>query len=152
LITTRDSAERLVDRTQTVESLRLAVGRTARRMRQQAGIELTPSRLSLLNTIASQGPMTPSKLAEAERISRPTVTRMIAKLKAQGLVECVVAPEDGRSYQIALSENGSALRQLQRERKTAYVARLLENADADEIELLNRAALVLLRLVEEEGA
>jgi DNA-binding MarR family transcriptional regulator len=120
-------------------------------MRQQAGHELTPSRLSLLSTIATRGPMTPSRLAEAERISRPTVTRLIAKLEAQGLVERVGAPDDGRSYKIGLSEDGSALRQLRRERKSAYLARLLENAAADEIELLNRAAVLLLRLADEDG-
>jgi DNA-binding MarR family transcriptional regulator len=121
-------------------------------MRQQAGHELTPSRLAILNTVAREGPITPSELASIERISRPTVTRLVAKLRAQGLVDCIAAPGDGRSYLVALSKDGSALRELRRERKSAYLARLLRKADPEELELLERAARVLLRLVEDDDA
>jgi DNA-binding MarR family transcriptional regulator len=120
-------------------------------MRQRAGHELTPSRLSVLNTIAREGPITPSELASIERISRPNVTRLVAKLRAQGLVDCVAAADDGRSYRVTLSNDGSALRELRRERKSAYLARVLANAEPEELDLLDRAARVLLRLVEEDA-
>jgi len=120
-------------------------------MRQQAGHELSPSRLSVLNTIAREGPITPSELASIERISRPNVTRLVAKLRGEGLVDCIAAASDGRSYLVALSKDGSALRELRRARKSAYLARVLASADPEELELLDRASKVLLRLVEEDG-
>ena len=140
-----------VTREDTAEQLRLAVARSARRLRQHAGRELTPSRAAVLATIAREGPLSPSALAAVERISRPTATRLIARLKEQGLVECTPDPDDGRSYRVSLSASGSALRALRRTRKQAYLARLLAGADADEIELLDRAAGLLLRLLEESA-
>src|SRR5215475_988748 len=97
-------------RVQTATDLRLAIGRTARRMRQHAGQELSPSRSTVLDTIARAGPLSPSRLAELERMSRPTITRLVAKLKAEGYVECLSDPDDGRSYRISISPKGKALR------------------------------------------
>jgi DNA-binding MarR family transcriptional regulator len=134
----------------TAELVRLAVARSARRLRQQAGLELSPSRAAALATIAREGPLTPSALAAIERISRPTTTRLIARLKEQGLVECSPDPSDRRSYLVSLSEDGSALRELRRARKEAYIARLLDRADPSDVELLDAAARVLLRLLEED--
>jgi DNA-binding MarR family transcriptional regulator len=104
----------------------------------------------VLATIARHGPISPSRLAELERLSRPTVTRLVARLKAQGLVEVEADPDDGRSYRISVSASGSALRALRRRRKYAYLALLLEHAEPEEVETLDRAASVLLRLLEEE--
>jgi DNA-binding MarR family transcriptional regulator len=151
LTTTREhTGATAAARAQTADVLRLALGRGARRLRQQAGQELTPSRAAVLDTIAHHGPLSPSKLAELERISRPTITRMVATLKEQGLVDCTADPDDGRSYRIAISQAGSALRERRRRRKYEYLARLLADAGAKELELLERASQVLLRLLEEE--
>jgi DNA-binding MarR family transcriptional regulator len=135
----------------TAQLVRLVVALSARRLRQQAGQELSPSRAAALATIARHGPLSPSELAAIERISRPTTTRLVARLREQGLVECSPAPGDGRSYVISLSENGSALRKLRRARKQAYIACLLDRADPADVELLDAAARVLLRLLEEDA-
>ena len=143
---------RRLDRSATAEALRLAIGRSARRLRQQAGQELTPTRAALLDTIARDGPVSPSRLAEIERTSRPTITRLVAKLRAQGFVECTPDPDDGRSYQITVSPTGERLRDRRRQRKYAYLARLIENASDEELEVLDHAAKVLIRLLEQEDA
>ena len=67
--------------------LRLAVARTARRLRQEADGGLSPSLTAALATLERHGSLTPSKLAEIERIQRPTVTRLVATLEKEGLVE-----------------------------------------------------------------
>ena len=77
--------------------LRLAVTRTARRLRQEAGGPLTPTLTAALATLANHGPLTPSELARRERIQRPTATKLIARLEADGLVERGEDPFDGRS-------------------------------------------------------
>jgi DNA-binding MarR family transcriptional regulator len=94
--------------------------------------------------------VSPSKLAEIERTSRPTITRLVAKLRAQGFVDCTPDPDDGRSYQITVSVSGAALRTRRRRRKYAYLARLIEDATVEELELLDDAAKILLRLLEQE--
>jgi DNA-binding MarR family transcriptional regulator len=69
-----------------VESLRLAVGRLARRLRQQDEGEITASQFSALSSIAHYGPITLGKLALVERLRPPTVTRMVSVLEESGLV------------------------------------------------------------------
>ena len=60
--------------------LRFGIVRTARRLRQEAAAEatgLTPTSTAALATIERHGPLTPSELAELERVKRPTVTRTL---------------------------------------------------------------------------
>ena len=59
----------------------------ARRMREEAGTDLGPSQVAALATIERHGPLSPSELAELERIKRPTATRILRHLEEAGLVE-----------------------------------------------------------------
>ena len=131
--------------------LRLAIARTARRLRQEAGAELSPSQTAALATIDRHGPLTPSELAVRERIQRPTVTRIVSRLEEAGLVQRTRDPQDGRSSLVSLSPAGSALLARGRTRKDAYLARRLHDLDADDRATLERAAAILERLLEEEG-
>jgi DNA-binding MarR family transcriptional regulator len=131
--------------------LRLAIARTARRLRQEAGGELSPSQTTALATIDRHGPLTPSELAVRERIQRPTVTRIVARLEEAGRVRRTRDPQDGRSSLVALTPAGRELLARGRTRKDAYLARRLRELDAEERATLQRAAAILERLLEEEG-
>src|ERR687886_780902 len=69
-----------------VVSLRLAVGRLARRLRQQTEGGLTASQFSALSSISHYGPITLGQLAAVERLRPPSVTRMVSNLEDAGLV------------------------------------------------------------------
>jgi DNA-binding MarR family transcriptional regulator len=130
--------------------LRLAVTRLARRLRQEAGTDLSPSQTAALATIEGHGPLTPSELASLERVQRPTATRIVARLEAQGLVERAVDPADGRSFIVSATSSGRALLQRLRTRKNAYLARRLRDLDAADLAALARAAEILERLQDGE--
>jgi DNA-binding MarR family transcriptional regulator len=132
--------------------LRLVIARTARRLRQEAGEELSPSQAAALATIDRHGPLTPSELADRERVKRPTATRVIARLEEAGLVHRTRDPQDGRSSLVALSPAGREVLDRVRKRKTAYLARRLRELDADERATLDRAAAILERVLEGDGA
>jgi DNA-binding MarR family transcriptional regulator len=132
--------------------LRLVIARTARRLRQEAGEELSPSQGAALATIGRHGPLTPSELAVRERIQRPTATRVIARLEETGLVDRTQDPVDRRSFVVALTPAGRDLLARVRTRKDAYLARRLRDLDADERATLDRAAAILERVLEEAGA
>lgn len=132
--------------------LRLAVARTARRLRQQADSPLSPSLHAALVTVATHGPLTPSELARRERVQRPTATKLIARLEADGLVERTDTPFDGRSSLIALSGAGEALLREARTRKDAYLARHLRGLPAADRATLARAAVLLEQLLDEDPA
>lgn len=131
--------------------LRLAVTRTARRLRQEAGGGLSPSLNTALATVDRHGPLTPSELADRERISRPTATRLVARLEEQGLVARTADPADGRSSLLAATPAGSALLAHLRNRKDAYLAQRLRRLDADERATLARASELLERLLEDSA-
>ena len=129
--------------------LRLVIVRTARRLRQEAGVELSPSLAAALATVGRHGPLTPSELAARERIQRPTATRVLARLEELGLIARTPDPQDRRSSLVAVSATGSALLDELRTRKTAFLAERLEGLDADERAVLDRAADILERMLAE---
>jgi DNA-binding MarR family transcriptional regulator len=142
---------RTINQADLAVRLRLAIARTARRLRQEAGEELSPSQTAALATIDRHGPLTPSELAARERIQRPTVTRIVGLLEERGLVQRTRDPQDGRSSLVALTSAGRDLLARGRTRKDAYLARRLRELDAQERATLQRAAAILERLLEEEG-
>src|SRR5919199_4647118 len=131
--------------------LRLGIARMARRLRQEAGAELSPSQSAALATIARHGPLTPSELATRERVQRPTITRVLARLEEAGLVDRAADPADGRSSLVSTSPAGRALIDAARTRKDAFLARRLEWLDPEDRATLDRAAELLERMLEEGG-
>jgi DNA-binding MarR family transcriptional regulator len=129
--------------------LRLAITRTARRLRQESGTDLGPSQVAALATIERQGPLAPSELAERERIKRPTATRVLARLAEAGLVVRIPDPSDGRSAIVSISPDGRALLRRLRQRKTAYLAKRLRELPDRDVQALARAAEVLEGILEE---
>jgi DNA-binding MarR family transcriptional regulator len=130
--------------------LRHAVARTARRLRQEAGGGLSPSLAAALATVERHGPLTPSELAEREHVRRPTATKLIGGLEAQGLVGRTRDPLDGRSSVIAVTAEGKALLHTLRTRKDAVLAERLRRLPPADRETLERAATLLEGLWDRE--
>jgi DNA-binding MarR family transcriptional regulator len=128
--------------------LRWAITRMARRLRQEAGVDLGPSQVAALATVERHGPLSPSELAERERIKRPTATRIVRHLEVAGLVERVRDPEDGRASILSATPEARELLKRLRARKTAYLARRLAAMDAEDRKTLERAAELLEGMLE----
>ena len=134
------------------DQLRFSITRTARRLRQQGDPALSPTLAAALSTIERLGPLGPSELARLERVQRPTVTRVVARLCEAGLVERLPDERDRRAALLTVTPAGSqALRDLRRQ-KTAYLAERLSGLEPEEKEVLARASDLLERMLEEEGA
>jgi DNA-binding MarR family transcriptional regulator len=144
------SESTLTDTTELAGRLRAVLVRTARRLRQHGDTGLSPSLTAALIAIARHGPLTPSELADGERVKRPTATRFVHCLEQAGLVSRDPDPDDGRSYRVAITPTGSGLLASAACRKDAYLARGLRTLEPDELETLERAAALLERLLEEE--
>jgi DNA-binding MarR family transcriptional regulator len=129
--------------------LRLVIVRTARRLRQEAGVGLSPTLTAALATVGRHGPLTPSELAARERIQRPTATRLLARLEDEGLIGRTPDPHDRRSSLVAVTDAGAALLDELRTRKTAFLAERLEGLPAEERATLDRAADILERMLAE---
>ena len=138
--------EATADAVQLAAELRLSVTRLARRLRQAADMGLSPSLLSALAIVHVHGPLTLGALAELEGVSPPTVTRVVNRLEGDDLVERIVDPDDKRVCRVATTDAGNALLDASRERKTAWLAERLAALDAEQLEHLAAAAVVLEQL------
>jgi DNA-binding MarR family transcriptional regulator len=147
MVSTQDRDEAQLE---VASRLRLAIARTARRLRQNSGTDLTAALTAALATVESRGPITPSELASVENIKRPTATRIVARLEEQGLVERTADPSDRRSFLVAITPKGTTLLTRLRKRKNAYLAKRLRELDAEDVAALERAVDVLERLLETE--
>jgi DNA-binding MarR family transcriptional regulator len=132
----------------------MAIVRMARRLRQEAdtGGEASPTLAAALSTIERHGPLTPSALADHERIQRPTATRVVARLEKQGLVTRTPDPSDGRVNHVAITRAGRTLLTRIRSRKNEYLARRLRELEPEELATLSRAAAIVERLLGEAPA
>jgi DNA-binding MarR family transcriptional regulator len=145
---------RVLDSTlaESAARLRMAIVRTARRLRQEAAGaagELTPTAAAALATVERHGPLTPSELAEIERVKRPTATRTLRVLGKASLVERAPDPEDGRSALVSITAAGRERLRRLRGRKNAYLARRMRDLPAADVETLERAAEILEGILEE---
>jgi DNA-binding MarR family transcriptional regulator len=129
--------------------LRLTIARIARRLRQEASGDLSPSLTAALSTVEQHGPLTPSDVATRERIQRPTATRVLARLEEQGLIARTADLWDRRSSLVEVTAEGRALLDELRTRKTAFLAQRMERLTPEERETLDRAADILERMLDE---
>ena len=130
--------------TDTAARLRLAVGRLSRRMRQESTLGHSLTQIGILVTLDRQGPTTLGDLALAERVAPPTITKAVANLVAEGLVEKVPDPDDGRVHRAQLTEAGKTDLEHIRRQREAWLTKRLATLDPTEVDQL----VALLPLLE----
>jgi DNA-binding MarR family transcriptional regulator len=146
------TTDQRVRSSELASQLRFAVMRLSRRLRQHAPEDITPSQLSALSVIVRDGRLTLSQLAEAERVQPPTVTRVVDLLEQKGLATRIPSEQDRRVAFVEPTQAGRALVETIRRRRDAYLARRLRTFSAEERALLERAATLLERLIEDPGS
>jgi DNA-binding MarR family transcriptional regulator len=136
--------------TDLAERLRLAITRLARRLRQESGVDASPTQLSALATIERRGPITLGDLAVAEFVQPPTVTSAVGRLEGQGLVRRRTDDADRRVVWVEITTPGRKLLARNRSRKAAYLAKRLRALTPEERATLSKAAALLDRLLEHD--
>lgn len=130
--------------------LRLAVTRLARRLRTQLPGELSPSQLATLASVERLGPITLGELSSVERVKPPTMTKIVACLEEQGLVSRTVDPSDRRVARVEATASGLAFLDDSRQQKDAYLAQRLRGLPDDDRIVLEQAAEVLERILDQQ--
>ena len=144
------SSDALLEDADLAARLRLAVTRLARRLRQQAEGEVTPSQLSALSSVDRLGPVTLGDLAAVERVQPPSMTRIVAGLEEAGLVVRKIDERDRRVARVETTVAGQRFLERSRGRKTAYLAARVRTLSAEDRAVLARAAILLEQLLEGE--
>ncbi|HZP29635.1 MAG TPA: MarR family transcriptional regulator [Acidimicrobiia bacterium] len=128
--------------------LRVSVTRLARLMRQQEASGLTPTLRAALATVARHGPLTLGELAAHEQVTKPTTTSIVTKLEARGLVARRADATDRRVCWVEVTPLGRSQLELNRERRTEWLASRLRALPADQLTCL-AAALDALDTISE---
>ncbi len=130
--------------------LRLAVVRLGRTLRQQStSDDVTPSMLSALSAVERHGPVSLGDLAALERVSPPSMTRIVGHLEDRRLVTREVDAADRRVTRLRVAPAGTRTLAAVRTRKNAYLAQRLRLLSAEDRAALAAALPVLERLAGE---
>jgi len=127
--------------------LRVAVTHVVRRLRlERSSEQITDGQYAALAALANRGPMSPTALAEDQRVQGPPMSRIVGALVEAGLARRDEHPTDGRQVIVSVTEAGMAeITETRRRRNVWLEARLAELTSADR-EILARAAHLLDRI------
>lgn len=133
-----------------VARLRVAIGRLNRQLARSYENSLTFAQMSALVAIAQRQPIRLGELAQVEQVAAPSMTRTLATLISAGLVRKDPDPQDGRSWQVALTPKGEGLLTDVRQARSAAMAERMARLTAEQYELLAVALPVLELLAADE--
>lgn len=137
--------------TALASDLRVTVMRLARRLRnQRADTSLSLGQIAALGSLDRHGPLTPAQLASHERVQPPSMTRILGKLEAAGLVTRRAHDTDGRQVWVEVSDAGRTMLRDDRRRRDAWLAQRMRALPPEDLEVLRHAAAVLDKLAASE--
>jgi DNA-binding MarR family transcriptional regulator len=132
----------------TAVRLHAAAIHLLRRLRtEDAATGMSPARLSALSVLVFGGPRTMGELAEAEQVTPPTMTRLVAGLVEAGLVERRPDPGDGRVVRVHATSGARQVLEAGRDRRVAHLAGLLERLAVEDVAVVDRATELLERVL-----
>ncbi|MGH7645171.1 MAG: MarR family winged helix-turn-helix transcriptional regulator, partial [Gemmatimonadales bacterium] len=108
--------------------------------RQDARLGIGPTGLSALSVLVFGGPRTMGALAAAEQVRPPTMSRLVATLERNGLVEREGDREDRRRTVVRATSMGGVVMRRGREWRVADLAERLQTLGGPDLALLARAA------------
>ncbi|GAB2714722.1 MarR family winged helix-turn-helix transcriptional regulator [Nocardia thraciensis] len=104
--------------------------------------------LSVLDTLASAGPMRLSDLVKTEQISQPGLTQLIGRLEREGLVDRRPDPTDRRAALVDITAAGRRIGAARRADRVEHLRPLFADLSDEERRALSSALPVLHRLAE----
>lgn len=108
---------------------------------------ISPARASALSVLVFGGPRSLTELARAERVTPPTMSRLVAALEREGFVRRRPHARDARAVVLEPTARGRRLLERGRSRRLDLLERLLADASPDEVEAVRHAAEVVERAV-----
>ncbi len=104
---------------------------------------MSPSRLSALSVLVFDGPKTIGFLAGIEGVTPPTMTRLVAGMAADGLLERRSDPHDRRVVLVAASERGRSVLLSGQDRRVSTLAAMIAPLTPKERRRLETAARII---------
>ena len=137
---------------EVAERLRLVVARLARLLRQQDQGGFGPTMTAALASVAKFGPITFGELATRESVAPPTITKVVEKMVASGLVTRTADAHDRRVSRLVITPAGQDQLEDTRHRRAEWLRARLGELDSDELALVMAATGPLEKLIAVETA
>ncbi len=145
-----DKAAAPVDPTKIATQLNSVAIHLLRRLhREGAALGLSGARLSALSVLVFGGPRTIGKLADAEGVTPPSMTRLVTAMEAEGLVQRAASPTDARSVIIRATPQGESIMLRGREQRVVALSGWLSTLDPGELKIVEHATELLERILGE---
>jgi DNA-binding MarR family transcriptional regulator len=138
------SSEKL-DAADRIHSAAIHLLRRVRLVDDEMG--LSPPRASALSVLVFGGDRSLTELAEAEGVSLPTMSKLVAALEQEGLVRRQAHERDARAIRLRATAKARRILERGRERRVELLESLLADASPREVAAVRRAADVLERAV-----
>jgi DNA-binding MarR family transcriptional regulator len=135
------AADKTADLADRLHSAAIHLLRRLRREDDASG--LPAPQLSAMSVIVFGGPITLGALASAEQVRPPTITKLVAVLEEQGLVERETDPADRRVVRVKATARGARLLYDGRRRRVASLAESLGQLPAADRAALSNAVPIL---------
>jgi len=133
---------------QAADQIHSAAIHLLRRLRHQDLAAGTgPARLSALSVLVFGGPKSLQQLAAAEQVRPPTMSRIVAGLEKQQLVERTPDAEDARKIVLRPTARGIELMQQARLRRITDLARRIAFLAPQQQKTMSDAATLLQRVL-----
>lgn len=136
------------DLPELANDLRLACQRLARRVRFESTAAIAPHQMAVLMKLRTE-PHTPTWLADAERVSAPSMSRTVNCLAEDGLVQRTPHPDDGRQVLVSLTDDGRAAVEAALRDRDTWMMQRLAPLSVRERKQLREAVTLLERVISE---
>jgi DNA-binding MarR family transcriptional regulator len=118
----------------------------AERVAQGLQPELSDTQLAALAALEVHPGMTPSELAEHEKVQPPSITRVIASLEERGLIQRMPHTTDRRQVVLSVTDQGRDVVRKLRQLREAWLAQRLRDLSPAERAVLREALPILEKL------
>lgn len=108
--------------------------------------DLSPTSVATLGTLEHRGPTRLTRLAALESVAQPSMTLVVSRLEADGLVERRSDESDGRAVLVALTTKGASYLRRRREAGASKLAALMASLPEADLKALRGALPAIARL------
>jgi MarR family transcriptional regulator, 2-MHQ and catechol-resistance regulon repressor len=107
---------------------------------------LTTTQFDVIATLGNQPPMTCKELGEKTLVTKGTLTGVLERLEAKGILERKLNPEDARSQMIGLTVAGQSLFEKVFPVHLQHLARAFNKLDEQELVMIEKSLQSLNRI------
>lgn len=145
------AGERALDRELASRLNSAAIHLLRRLAREDTALGVSAVRLSALSVLVFGGPRSLGALATAEGVTPATMSRLVAAMVREGLVERSPDERDARAVRIAATERGRAILLQGRQRRVDVLAEMLARRTEAERRSLRRGVELIEALLAADG-